>query len=210
MKRDRLTPAFLSCAVACAIATSAFAQEDGLDLRQGLVDLEGLIIAGSATTRCAIYDDDLAYLTPLEAVAVDLRIEQISRALSEHVDDLADRKAWMRERANALVCGAAALEPYLTYARGTARDITDVALAAWAGIEVEKCAYFADDDFMAAVDRAHQRAADLAPEENRPRARYLAQGADYWISVFEQNCYNLAFDPMTTLPGQIALALPTG
>lgn len=189
------------------VAQEAEVAADG-DVEQILVDLDALILGTSATLRCALYNSDLAYLSPLEAAGAEIRIRQIEASLAPVVENLADRAAEMRAEASAVPCGNAGLLPFLEFSRQAGRDVVDIGVSAWATIRFEVCSYFADDDFISAVERARIAAAELTVSGDAERVAYIAENASRWTTVFAENCYNLAFDPTQTLPGQIALALP--
>src|SRR5690606_34388316 len=131
-------------------------------------------------------------------------------ALEPRVPDLPERLFEMREEPNGIDCGNAGLVPFLEFAEQVAADVTAIALRACARIEIDSCNYFADDEFLAAADRAQAAASTLPEEPEATRRAYLETRAQAWIAVFEQNCYNLSFDPTLTMPGLIALALPNG
>jgi len=207
--------------VACALSAGAAtkAQETETDAPQAdvesavaraLVDIDALIIATQATTRCALYDTSLAYLSPLSETAARLRIEEMEAGLASYVPDLPEQLSDMRAEANSIACGNAGLIPFLQFAEQVAADVTAIALRAWAEIDIDSCNYFADDEFLAAADRAQAAAAALPEETDSARRAYLEGRAQAWITLFTQNCYNLSFDPTITLPGRIALSLPAG
>lgn len=217
LNRSALTGAVcVSFAALLSAASVALAQEDvatpaqpQLDVERVLVDLDALIHATRATTRCALYDEQIDYLTPLEQVGASVRLGELTTMLETRLDDLADRIAIMGNEATALPCGDEALVPYMEFGQQIGRDVIDIAMRAWREIEIANCSYFADEDFMAAVGRAQDAAdtATIAGAENRQE--YIAQQANVWVGIFTNSCANLYFDPVTTLPGQIALALPT-
>jgi len=177
---------------------------------RALVGIDALIIATQTTTRCALYDSSLTYLSPLSETAARLRIEEMEAGLAPQVPDLPDRLSAMREEANAVDCGNEGLVPFLQFAEQVAADVTAIALRAWAEIDIDSCNYFADNEFLAAVDRAQAAAMTLPEETDAARRAYLEGRAQAWITLFTQNCYNLSFDPTITLPGRIALSLPAG
>ncbi|WP_090596642.1 hypothetical protein [Pelagibacterium luteolum] len=195
--------------IANAQEEAAAPAQPQIDVEQVLVDLDALIHATRATTRCALYDEQIDYLTPLEQVGASVRLNELTSILEGRLDDLADRVAMMGNEATALPCGDDALVPYMTFGQQIGRDVIDIAMRAWREIEIANCSYFADDDFMAAVDRAQEAADTAIIEGAENRQDYIEQQADVWVGIFSSSCANLYFDPVTTLPGQIALALPT-
>lgn len=197
----------LSIAVPLAPALAP-AQETAPQSEQVLTDIAALITSTESTTRCALYDSDTQYLTGLEQVAVTWRVDEMLGALDDAVPDLADRTAQMRADASDIACGSEALTPYLDFGRQIARDVVDVALFAWQEIDVANCNYFADEGFMRAVERARQRAEQTEIEGPDNRLAYIAQLGTAWRELFAANCRNAEFDPVPTLPGQIALSLP--
>ena len=205
MRRPRALSLVL---LACALPSAVFSQDAEEEVGQLLTDLDAMIIGTQVTTRCALYDSSLAYLTPLEAAAVDIRRREVETVLAGAVEDLADEISVMRDEANAIACGAPGLEPFLDFNRQIARDVTDIALIAWQGIEIDRCAYFADDEFMAAVGRAKAVEPAMATGAEPERAAYLNETAEAWVNLFNENCFSLGFEPTQTLPGLIALALP--
>lgn len=207
-----IVAALLSGVAAQAQDTEAVLPDADLDpaLSQALTDIDALIIATQVTTRCALYDSSLAYLSPLSETAARLRIEEMQAMLTSRIPDLPDRLSAMREEANTVDCGNDGLVPFLQFAEQVAADVTAIALRAWAEIDIDSCNYFADDEFLAAADRAQAAASDLPEASDASRRAYLEGRAQAWIGLFADNCYNLTFDPTLTLPGRIALALPSG
>ncbi|WP_196259064.1 hypothetical protein [Pelagibacterium limicola] len=175
-----------------------------------LTDLDALIIGTQVTTRCALYDSRLSYLTPLEATGVEIRILELEAALATEIEDLADETSAMRAEANSIACGSEGLEPFLDFNRQVAADVIDIALVAWQAIEIERCSYFVDDDFLAATGRAKVQGAAVDLSRDPERARYITEMAQAWVNLFAENCFNLSFEPTQRLPGLIALALPSG
>lgn len=176
---------------------------------QVLIDADALVVGTEVTTRCAVFDSSIEYLTPLEQVGATLRLEEILAAASEVVENVPDRVARMRAQAAEMECGSSALIPYMDFSRQIARDMIDIAIVAWRSIDIGRCNYFADNDFLEAVDRARATAETATIEGEPNRLAYIEQMAAAWVAVFEENCSNLRFDPVETVPGQIALALPT-
>ncbi|WP_127142687.1 hypothetical protein [Pelagibacterium montanilacus] len=176
--------------------------------QQALVDLDALVVASQVSTRCALFDSSVTYLEPIEVTAIEYRIEQLSDSLRPTVQDLADRMSTMRGDAAAIACGHEGLVPFLDFGRQVAGDMIDTALLAWQSIEVEECSYFADSDFMSAVQRAEFAASALELSGPAARTAFIRNGAAQWTAIFASNCQNLSFDPTRTLPGLIALALP--
>lgn len=172
-------------------------------------DIDALIVASNVTLRCALYDNSIAYLTPLEQVGASLRLGELSGALASAVEDTADRTAQMRREASAIACGNPDLVPYLDFGRQVARDVIDVALTAWRDIEIESCNYFVDDDFLAAVSRVKAAAERSAIEGTENRVQFIEQQAAAWVAVFDSNCGALYFNPVETVPGIVALAIPS-
>ncbi|RDE09008.1 hypothetical protein DVH29_08610 [Pelagibacterium lacus] len=172
------------------------------------VDIDALVVAGTLSMRCALFDDSVDYLTPLEAVGADIRLSELIGLFAARSADAADVVAGLRGEAAAIACGDPRLATYMDFGRQVARDVIDVGMVAWQSIDVAACNYFADDDFMAAVARA--RAAAAAAEIAGPQNRvdYINRLAAGWVGLFADNCANLGFDPVETLPGAIALALP--
>lgn len=189
-------------------ADPASSQVDQMLVDQMLVDLDALVVSIAVTTRCALHDGQIQYLTPLEQVGAAIRLGEMTTALGSALDDLPDRMARMHTDAAAIACGHEDLAPYMDFGRQVGRDVIDIALLAWRGIEIDRCNYFADDDFMGAVDRAQNAAMDWPIEGPDNRRAYIERQAETWITLFAQNCANLGFDPVPTLPGEIALALP--
>jgi hypothetical protein len=167
------------------------------------------VVGIDVTTRCALFDTAIDYLSPLEQVAAQIRLREIVAATSEVIEDAPDRVAHMRARAAAQVCGDPDLTPYMDFSRQIARDVIDIALVAWKTIDVPGCNYFADDDFMRAAERASAAAGQTVLEGEANRIAYIEQRGAVWAQVFARNCANLGFEPVETLPGEIALALPT-
>lgn len=197
-------------ALASALPSAALPQTADDEIEQMLTDLDAMVIGTQVTTRCALYDSSLVYLTPLEAVAVEIRRRETETALAGALEGLAERLSVMRDEANAIECGSPGLEPFLDFNRQIARDVTAIALIAWQSIDIGQCAYFADEAFMAAVDRAKAMAPNADPGADPGRAAYLNETAQAWVNLFGENCFNLGFEPTQTLPGLIALALPIG
>lgn len=189
-------------------ASAATAQEDAGALDQMATDAEALIVASVATTRCALYDSSLRYLTPIELVGADIRLRQYEAVLNQQLEQFADDAAGVRERVSASPCGDAAFADYLDFARRVANDVVDIGLSALKEIDIRRCGYFVDDDFLAAFDNAKAEAETTTIEGDPARVAFITQNANAWISVFADNCFNLSFDPTLTLPGQIALAVP--
>lgn len=204
----RAIPAALLSVMMAIAPLSAQAQTEEDATEQMLAQLDAMIIGPQVTTRCAFYDDTIDYLSPLESVAVDIRRRETEMALSPIVNDLADRVSTMISEANAIQCGEPGLVPFLDFNRQIAGDVTDIAIVAWQDIAIEQCAYFADEDFMAAVGRAKAAQANVDAATAPDRAAYITSRAQAWVSVFAENCGNLGFQPAQTLPGLIALALP--
>ncbi|WMT88516.1 hypothetical protein NO932_07865 [Pelagibacterium sp. 26DY04] len=176
---------------------------------QMLIDIDALIVGTEVTTRCALFDSSLQYLTPLEQVGATLRLQEIVVAASSLVEDMPDRVARMHADAAEIECGNSDLVPYMDFSRQIARDMIDIALVAWRSIDIDRCNYFADDGFMVAVDRARAAAEQATIEGEANRVAYIEHGAAMWVEIFNDNCRNLQFEPVETVPGQIALALPT-
>lgn len=177
-------------------------------IEQLMIDLDALIIGTTASLRCPLYDSTIQYLSPLHVVAATFRIRQIEAALAEVVEDLPDQIAEMRAEAATIECGNEGLEPFIAFNAQVAQDLTDVALFAWRTLPVGQCVFVIDDGFRAAVARARGAGAALVLDEETPRAAYIRENAAFWQNLFVNNCFNLGFDPVETLPGQIALALP--
>lgn len=196
----------LLCGFAYCAAAAGQEAEAG---EQMLVDAGALVMGTEVTTRCAVFDASIAYLTPLEQVAATLRLSEMLAAASEAVENVPDRAAGMRADAAEMACGSSALIPYMDFSRQVAHDMIDIALVAWRSIDIGRCNYFADDDFLTAADRARETAGTATIEGEANRRDYIAQRAAAWVSLFADNCANLRFDPVKTVPGQIALALPT-
>ena len=201
--------AFCAIVLSSVLYCAGAAAQDAEGSEQMLVDAGALVVGTDVTTRCALFDSSLAYLTPLEQVGATLRLREILAAASGVMEDVPDRVAAMHAEAAAMACGSEALAPYMDFSRQIARDMIDIALVAWRSIDIEKCNYFADDDFLAAAARARNAAetATIGGEANR--RDYIEQRAAAWVNLFADNCANLRFDPVETVPGQIALALPT-
>lgn len=174
------------------------------------VDIEALTIASQATTRCAVFNSDIVYLTPLEQAAVEVHLSELETVLENAVENSAERLAAMKATAAGIDCGDADLVDYMDFGRQIGRDVIDTAMLAWREIEISRCNYFADSDFMDAVGRAQDAGAAAQIDGAANRVAFLEQRAETWVQLFGSNCSNLYFDPVTTLPGQIALALPTG
>lgn len=210
--------AFFSLALVVLSCGAARAQEEDDDAipeapdpaEQMLVDADALVIGTEVTTRCAMFDSLVTYLTPVEQVGATLRLREMTGAISALVPDAADRVARMRADAAAIACGDQGLVPFMDFARQVARDTIDIALMAWRDIDIDRCHYFADEDFLAAAERAHSVSEALALEGASNRIAYIEQRAAAWAGIFASNCTNVSFDPVETLPGQIALALPIG
>lgn len=214
MRMRRLGRLIVTSTLACAPSLPLMAETvpnpaEQEVVAQLLVDLDALVIGLNATLRCALFDDSLDYLTPIEAVAVDYRARQIEAILAPVVSDLPDRLAQMRAEATAVPCGHEGLAPFLAFNADVARDLADISLLAWADITIEGCSYFADEEFVEAVTRAQAAGTALEPRGDAARLAYLEENATRWGDIFRANCYNVSFDPVLTLPGQIALALPT-
>lgn len=205
----RRTCALALMLLAAALPSIAVAQTEEEEIEQILTDLDALIIGTQVTTRCALYDSTLAYLTPVEATGAEIRIREIEAALAEVVEGLADQISEMRAEANSIECGSAGLEPFLDFNRQIAGDVTDIALVAWQAIDIEQCSYFVDDDFLAAAGRAEAEAETVDLSSDPERAAYVQQTAQAWVMLFAENCFNLAFEPALTLPGLVALSLPS-
>lgn len=199
----------LALVVSMAMAGSAMAQGGAANIEQMMTDADALVVGTVVTTRCAVFDGAIDYLSPLEQVAAQIRLGEIVAAASGMVEDAPDRLARMRASAGARVCGDPDLAPYLDFSRQIARDVIDIALVAWREIDVPGCNYFADDGFMRAAERASAAAEQLTIEGEANRITYIEQRGEAWAEVFAGNCANLGFEPVETLPGQIALALPT-
>lgn len=209
---DRGTLRAIAAAICLTLPAAIPAQEDeeAERLAQILVDMDALVIGTEVSMRCALYDDTLDYLTPLESAGATFRLQEMEALLAPEIPDLDARMVQMLIEAHEVPCGHPGLVPFLEYNRDIAREIVSTALLAWRDISLERCNFFADEDFMAAVDRAEARAEDFEPPANAPRAAMIAENAARWVAIFESNCPNLGFDPTTTLPGHIALALPMG
>lgn len=201
--------AFAFALLASALPLVAQAQSADEEIAQLMTDLDALIIGTQVTVRCSLYDFTLRYLTPLEASGAEIRMREIEAALSERIEGLAEQISEMRAEANAIACGSAGLEPFLDFNRQIAKDVTDIALSAWRTIEIEQCAYFVDNDFLAAVHRAKEAGEALDLSGDPERAAYVQQTAQAWTMLFAENCFNLSFEPAATLPGLVALALPS-
>lgn len=199
--------AILACSL--ALASPAHAQTGEEEIEQLLVDADALIIGISATTRCALFDFTLSYLSPLEATGAEIRLKQIEGLLGSAVEGLPDQLAEMRAEANGVDCGNPGLVPFLDFSAQIAQDTIDIAIVAWREISIDRCSYFADNDFLRAVDRAEAAAAEIDLSADPARAAYIEEMAALWIGLFNDNCFNLGFDPTQTLPGQIALSLPS-
>ncbi len=195
--------------ISMLMAGSVVAQDDAADVEQMMTDAEALVVGIDVTTRCALFDTAIDYLSPLEQVAAQIRLREIVAAASEEIEDTPDRVAQMRAGAAARVCGDPDLAPYMSFSRQIARDVIDIALVAWKTIDVPGCNYFADDGFMQAAERASAAAQQATLEGEANRIAYIEQRGAAWAEVFAANCTNLRFEPVETLPGQIALALPT-
>lgn len=204
----RRTCALSLIVLASALPSAALSQTADDEIEQMLTDLDAMVIGTQVTTRCALYDSTLVYLTPLEAVAVEIRKREIETALGGAIEGLAEQLSVMRDEANAIACGAPGLEPFLDFNRQIARDVTDIALIAWQSIDIDRCVYFADDAFMAAVGRAKTTRPGTDLDADPGRTAYLTEMAQAWVNLFGENCFNLGFEPTQTLPGLIALALP--
>ena len=173
-----------------------------------LIDIDALIVGTEVTTRCALFDFSMQYLTPLEQVGATLRLEEIVAAAATLMEDTPDRVARMRADASEIECGNDQLIPYMDFSRQIARDMIDIGLVAWRSIDIDRCNYFADDGFLAAADRARETAEQVTIEGEANRVTYIEERAEVWAGIFAENCANLQFQPVETLPGQIALALP--
>lgn len=184
-------------------------QGTGIDVEALSVDIDALIVADQLTTRCSLFQTDMVYLTPVEQAGANVHLGELTALLSNSAENAADSLATMRAGAARMACDDAALADYIDFGRQVGRDVIDTAMLAWREIDISRCSYFADDDFMAAVERTRDAAQSAAIEGAANRLRFLEQRADGWIEMFSGNCNNLYFDPVTTLPGQIALALPT-
>ncbi|MCD7060760.1 hypothetical protein [Pelagibacterium xiamenense] len=208
MKREG--PGIAMAVMAAVLALPAFGQEaepaDAIEPQ--LADLYAIVVGTQATTRCAVFDDTMTYLTPLEATAAEYRLRQMETALAGPIENIADVVANMRAEAAQIPCGSESLEPFLDFNRGLAHDLVDVALLAWQEIDIAECNYFADDDFMASVAQAEDMAENLEITGTPARIAYVERTAAGWVATFEENCRSLAFDPTRTLPGLVALALP--
>lgn len=194
--------------IALLAPATALAQESQPELEQMMVDADALVVSTDVTTRCALYDTSVSYLTPLEQVAAQIRLGEIAAAAADVIADAPDRIARMRAGAAARECGDPDLVPYMDFGRQIARDVIDIALFAWRSIDVPGCNYFADDDFMRAAERAAAAAEQAEIEGGTSRITYIEQRGAAWAEVFASNCSNLGFEPVETLPGRIALALP--
>lgn len=207
-------PSLLSGACAAVLAAAllapitAVAQDIAPETDQMMVDADALVVSTDVTTRCALFDTSITYLTPLEQVAAQLRLTEIATVAAETMEDTADRIALMRASAAARTCGDPDLAPYMDFGRQIARDVIDIALFAWRSIDVPGCNYFADDDFMQAAERAGAEAEQATIDGEANRIAYIEQRGAAWAEVFASNCANLTFEPAETLPGRIALALP--
>lgn len=184
-------------------------ERTSIDVEALTIDVDALIVADQVTTRCSMFAADIAYLTPIEQVGVNAHLGELTAILANATQDSADRLAQMRSAAASMSCDDDALVDYMDFGRQVGRDVIDTAMIAWREIDIAPCSYFADDDFMAAVARAREAAQSATIEGAANRQRFLEQRADGWVELFSSNCGNLYFDPVTTLPGQIALALPT-
>lgn len=182
------------------------AQPDPVD--RELADLYAVVVGTQATMRCAVYDDTVHYLAPIEAVALEYRLRRMEAGLADDVDNIGDVVANMRAQAVQIPCGSSELDSYLSFNRTLAHDLIDIALLAWRDIEIDSCSYFADDGFMASARRAHDVGADIEISGAPARVKYIERMAANWVDRFETNCTNLSFDPTRTLPGLVALALP--
>ncbi len=206
---------FLSAACPVAVVLSMLmvgngvAQDAGIDVEQMMTDADALVVGIDVTTRCAVFDTSVSYLSPLEQVAAEIRLGEIISSASNALDDAPDRIAQMRAAAAEQTCGTAGLAPYMDFSRQIARDVIDIALVAWKSIDVPGCNYFADEDFMRAAELASSQAQQATLEGEANRVAYIEQRGAVWSEVFAANCANLGFEPAKTLPGQIALALPT-
>ena len=207
--RTSLLSGAFAVLLAVSVAGQASAQSGAADVDQMLADADALVVSTDVTTRCALFDDSIVYLTPLEQVAAQIRLGEIATAAAETIEDAPDRIARMRAEAAAIACGDPDLTPYMDFGRQTARDVIDIALFAWRSIDVPGCNYFADDDFMRAAERATMAAEQATIEGAANRVTYIEQRGAAWAEIFATNCANLGFEPVETLPGQIALALPT-
>jgi hypothetical protein len=174
-----------------------------------LTDIDALVVGTEVTTRCVVFDTTLDYLTPIEQVGARLRLDELVAVGTPRIEDMADRLAGMRAEAAAIECGNDGLIPYMDFSRQIARDMIDIALVAWRSIDIERCNNFADDDFLVAADRARSVAETATIEGEANRVVYIEQRAASWVEIFANNCANLQFQPAETVPGQIALALPT-
>ncbi|WP_404404481.1 hypothetical protein [Pelagibacterium halotolerans] len=205
-------PCLAVAVVAATLASPVFGQDpepaDALD--QQLMDLYAIVVGTQLTTRCAIFDDTTTYLTPLEQTAAEYRLRQMTSALAAEVENIADVVANMRADALQIPCGAASLDRLLDFNRSLSRDLVDVALLAWREIEIAECNYFVDDDFLESAAHAQDQAEGIDISGTPARVAYVQRTAAEWVTTFEENCQNLAFDPTRTLPGLVALALPTG
>ena len=195
--------------VSMLMTGNAMAQNAEADTDQMMTDADALVVAIDVTTRCAVFDSSIDYLSPLEQVAAQIRLGEIVTAASQLIEGAPDRVAQMRAGAAARVCGNPELTPYMDFSRQIASDVVDIALVAWQAIDVPGCNYFADDDFMRAAERASTAAEQATIEGEANRIAYIEQRGAVWAEVFAGNCTNLGFEPVETLPGQIALALPT-
>jgi hypothetical protein len=206
---SRWTRIFIVLLLGYLLASVASAQTTDDEVEQMLTDLDALIIGTQVTTRCALYDSSLEYLTPVDAMGATIRLREIEASLADTVEGLPEQISEMRAEANAIACGAAGLEPFLDFNREIAHDVIDIALVAWRAINIEQCAYFVDDQLLAAVRRAKATSAEVDLAADPERARYIEEAAGAWVGVFNENCFNLAFEPAQTLPGLIALSLPS-
>ncbi len=194
--------------MALVLPSAAHGQEADDEIEQLVTDLDALIIGTQVTTRCALFDSSIEYLTPLEVTGAEIRKRELETALSGQIENFADQVSEMRAEANAIPCGSQGLVPFLDFNRQIARDVRDIALVAWQSIEIEQCAYFVDDGFLAAVERAKAASETLDLSGDPARATYVEETGAAWAALFADNCFNLGFEPTQTLPGLIALALP--
>lgn len=207
-------PSLLSGACAALLAAAllapvtAVAQDIASGAEQMMVDADALVVSTDVTTRCALFDTSISYLTPLEQVAAQIRLAEIATVAADSIEDVPDRIALMRAGAAARNCGDPDLAPYMDFGRQIARDVIDIALFAWRSIDVPGCNYFVDDDFMRAAERADAEAEQATIDGEANRIAYIEQRGAAWAEVFARNCANLTFEPTKTLPGLIALALP--
>ena len=166
---------------------NAMAQNAEADTDQMMTDADALVVAIDVTTRCAVFDSSIDYLSPLEQVAAQIRLGEIVTAASQLIEDAPDRVAQMRAGAAARVCGNPELTPYMDFSRQIARDVVDIALVAWQTIDVPGCNYFADEDFMRAAERASTAAEQATIEGEANRIAYIEQRGAVWAEVFAGN-----------------------